>query len=146
MNYLALAVICIAGIGEDSGFGLYRAYDQNADGRVEKIVGKFTLSKPEHQPETIYLDKKPILNSDDVLTATGEIEQGQAVIDITFKRKSGKILYEATEGLVGNRLAVVLDGNVLVAPVVRSPIGKDVRLTGDFDKVLVDLLVKRLNR
>ncbi len=146
MNYFVLAVICFAGIGEDSGFGLFRAYDQHADGRVEKVLGKLTLDKPVDQTKVVYLDEKPILNSDDVLSATGKIENGQAVIDITFKRKSGKVLYEATEGLIENRLAVVLDGNVLVAPVVRAPIGKDVRLTGNFDKVLVDLLLKRLNR
>ena len=48
--------------------------------------------------------------------------------------------------LIGDRLAFVLDGNILVAPVVRAPIGRSVRLTGDFEKVLVDLIVKRLNR
>ena len=119
MNYLALAVICISGIGEDSGFGLCRAYDQSAEGRVEKIVGNFTLSKPVDELEVVYSDENPILDSNDVLSATGKIDNGQAVI---------------------------LDGNILVDPVVKAPIGKDVRLTGDFDKVLVDLLVKRLNR
>ena len=146
MNYLALAVICISGIGEDSGFGLYRAYDQSAEGRVEKIVVNFTLSKPVDELEVVYLDENPILDSNDVLSATGKIDNGQAVIDITFKRKSGKALYAATKMLIGDRLAFVLDGNILVAPVVRAPIGRSVRLTGDFEKVLVDLIVKRLNR
>jgi len=146
VNYLALAVICISGIGEDSGFGLYRAYDQSAEGRVEKIVGNFTLSKPVDELEVVYLDENPILDSNDVLSATGKIDNGQAVIDITFKRKSGKALYAATKMLIEDRLAFVLDGNILVAPVVRAPIGRSVRLTGDFEKVLVDLIVKRLNR
>jgi|TARA_Y100000994_G_C15672533_1_gene434353 hypothetical protein len=119
VNYLALAVICISGIGEDSGFGLYRAYDQSAEGRVEKIVGNFTLSKPVDELEVVYPDENLILDSNNVLSATGKIDNGQAVI---------------------------LDGNILGDPVVKAPIGKDVRLTGDFDKVLVDLLVKRLNR
>jgi len=119
VNYLALAVICILGIGEDSGFGLYRTYDQTAEGRVEKIVGDFTLSKPVDELEVVYSDENPILDSNDVLSATGKIDNGQAVI---------------------------LDGNIFGALVVKAPIGKDVRLTGDFDKVLVDLLVRRLNR
>ena len=119
MNYLALAVICISGIGEDSGFGLYRAYDQSAEGRVEKIVGNFTLSKPVDELEVVYPDENLILDSNNVLSATGKIDNGQAVI---------------------------LDGNIFGALVVKAPIGKDVRLTGDFDKVLVDLLVRRLNR
>ena len=119
MNYLALAVICISDIGEDSGFGLYRAYDQSAEGRVEKIVGNFTLSKPVDELEVVYPDENLILDSNNVLSATGKIDNGQAVI---------------------------LDGNIFGALVVKAPIGKDVRLTCDFDKVLVDLLVRRLNR
>ena len=119
MNYFVLAVICFAGIGEDSGFGLYRTYDQSAEGRVEKIVENFTLSKPVDELEVVYSDENPILDSNDVLSASGKNDNGQAVI---------------------------LDGNILGAPVVKAPIGKDVRLTGDFDKVLVDLLVRRLNR
>ena len=134
MNYLALAVICILGVGEDTGFGLYRAYDQGAEGGVEKIVVNFSLSKPVDELEVVYLDENPILDSNDVLSATGKIENGQAVIDITFKRKSGKAPCAATERLIGDRLVVVLDGNILVAPVVRAPIGKVVTLTGDFAK------------
>ena len=150
MNCVWLLAICLAGLGEDSGFGVHRAYDEAADGLVEMHVGKFTLNKTTEKPQTIYVDPKPILDSTDVASASGKPGDASSgrepVINITFKPRSGKRLYAATSQLVGDRLAIVFDGKILMAPVVRVAIGKQARSTGDFDKVLVDLLVERLNR
>lgn len=150
MNCIWLIAICIAGLGEDSGFGVHRAYDEPGDGLVEMHVGKFTLNKTTEKPQTIYLDPKPILDATDVALASGKPGDAtsgrEPVINITFKPRSGKRLYTATSKLIGDRLAIVFGGKVLMAPVVREAIGKQVRITGDFDKVLVDWLVETLNR
>lgn len=65
----------------------------------------------------------PLFSSDQVETATvGADQTGQPTVDITLK-PAGRDLFAAwTAGHVGESFAIVLDGEVLAAPVVREAI------------------------
>jgi preprotein translocase subunit SecD len=54
-------------------------------------------------------------------------------IDITFKKSTVKLLADATKSNMGKSIAIVMDNNVISAPVVRSEIdGGHCTITGNF--------------
>jgi preprotein translocase subunit SecD len=57
------------------------------------------------------------------------------VIDVRLTEDGAKKLAKLTENHVGQPLAIMLDGKVLAAPVVRDPItGGKALITGNFTK------------
>ncbi|MCQ2570595.1 MAG: protein translocase subunit SecD, partial [Limosilactobacillus sp.] len=60
-------------------------------------------------------------------------EQGRPAVSFSFKAAGAKKFAKATRENVGRRLAIVLDGNVISAPTINSPItGGQGIITGNF--------------
>ena len=76
-------------------------------------------------PEIKYLLREiPILNGDQIIDAKVAFDQSnQPIINFTLNSEGGKIFGDFTGKNVGKRLAVVLDGKVYSAPVIRERIG-----------------------
>ena len=77
-----------------------------------------------------------MLTGDMLIDATTEFSQqgfGQPYVSLEFNDKGGDIFAEVTGLNVGKRLAVVLDGEVYTAPVIREriPSGR-AQITGNF--------------
>src|SRR5215831_16210008 len=68
-----------------------------------------------------YVVKKPVLLTGDLIqTAEVKIsEVGEPYVSLTFNSQGGRIFGQVTEQNVGKRLAIILDGNVNSAPVIR---------------------------
>src|SRR5262249_3073827 len=81
------------------------------------------------------VQKKALLTGRDLATARVSIDQntGEPYVSVEFNSAGAKAFAELTEANVGKRLAIVLDGNVHSAPVIREriPSGR-AQITGGF--------------
>ncbi len=84
--------------------------------------------------ETLVVAKEPVLTGDKLTSASvGFDNYGQANVEIQFDKEGAKLFDLATFQNVGKRLAIVLDGKVHSAPVIRDriPNGKG-QISGNF--------------
>lgn len=95
--------------------------------------------------QTIYQDLRALVTADDVSSArVVEALGGRFVVDVTFKDDASARLSQATATHVGKPVTIVLDGRVVAAPIVRSPIGRRALLTGNFTRTQAEAIVSRL--
>jgi preprotein translocase subunit SecD len=79
-------------------------------------------------------------------------ERGQKAVALRFTAEGGELLHELTSKNLPSgdrsgyspRLAIILDGQVMVTPRLRSAIGRDVMITGTFTAAQADQLVQVL--
>jgi len=71
----------------------------------------------------IYLPKQAVVTNKDIATARLKRDaNGEIAIAIEFTRSGAKKIAKATEKHKGKPLAILLDGKVIVAPIIRSRI------------------------
>jgi hypothetical protein len=89
---------------------------------------------------TIYLHQDAIVTNEDILqsrTVPGNDESHFSVA-VTLTPVGGDKMRRATAVHVGRPVGFLLDGEVVMAPTVRSPIGAEGLITGDFSKAEAD--------
>lgn len=75
------------------------------------------------EPITQYVVRRRVMVSGDSLTnAQPTFQDGRAVVSFSFDTAGARRFGDVTRDNVGNVLAIVLDGQVVSAPVIRSPI------------------------
>lgn len=73
--------------------------------------------------DTLILEAKPVLTGDKLTNASvGFDNYGQSTVEIQFDKEGAKIFDSVTFQNIGKRLAIVLDGKVHSAPVIRDRI------------------------
>lgn len=73
--------------------------------------------------ETLVLESAPVLTGDRLTNASvGFDSYGQSMVEIQFNKEGAKVFDEVTFKNIGRRLAIVLDGKVHSAPVIRDRI------------------------
>ena len=95
-----------------------------------------TLKNREGKTESVLVEKKAALAGDNLVDATTEFSEtsfNQPYVSIMFNNKGAAIFSAVTGENVGKRLAIVLDGTVYSAPVIREkiPSGR-AQITGNF--------------
>ena len=89
-----------------------------------KELGDMILSDAQNPSVKYLIHQIPILTGSDVTDARVAFDQAnQPIISFTLNSFGGKVFGDFTGKNVGNRLAVVLDGKVFSAPVIRERIG-----------------------
>lgn len=86
--------------------------------------------------QTVYLLSKSIMSGEEIADATSGLnqQQGQYVVDVTFKSGGAKTWADFTAANVGTQTAFVLDSQVVSAPEIREPIpGGNTQITGQFN-------------
>jgi hypothetical protein len=84
--------------------------------------------------ERVYLHRQAILTNGDIASAeTVQDPSGSASILVKFTRDGAAKLLQATRLNAGRRLALLLDGQVVIAPVIRSPIGTSAVISGRYN-------------
>jgi len=81
------------------------------------------------------VQRKAVLTGADLSTARVSIDQntGEPYVSVEFSPAGARVFAEVTEASVGRRLAIVLDGNVHSAPVIRERIPSgQAQITGGF--------------
>ena len=84
--------------------------------------------------ETLVIFRKPVVSGENLIDAQPQFEQdGSPAVSFKFNTIGGKKFGEATKDNVGERLAIVLDNEVISAPSINSPIlGGNGIITGSF--------------
>jgi hypothetical protein len=92
---------------------------------------------------SVYLHDEVIVDNGDI--AEAQVVQGsspsQYAVDIKFNASGAEKMRAATGKNIGNHLAILLDGQVVMAPVIRSPIGASALITGNFTKAQAERIV-----
>lgn len=95
---------------------------------------EYKKDKSSPNEEMVLLDAKPVLTGEKLTTASVGFDQyGGAIVQLTLNKEGAKIFDKVTFQNIGKRLAIVLDGQVYSAPVIRDriPNGK-AQISGNF--------------
>lgn len=82
-----------------------------------------TTSDARGRTESLLLQKEPVLTGDKLMNANVAFDQyGQPIVELQLDSEGAKIFDRVTFQNIGKRLAIVLDGKVHSAPVIRDRI------------------------
>lgn len=88
---------------------------------------------PTIPPEAYVVRKRVVVSGDTLVDSQPTFEQGSPVVSFRFDSQGGRKFGDVTKANVGTRLAIVLDGKVISAPVIRSAImGGSGIISGNF--------------
>ncbi|OGW88289.1 MAG: hypothetical protein A3A73_01490 [Omnitrophica bacterium RIFCSPLOWO2_01_FULL_50_24] len=94
-----------------------------SEGNVPEGYEVKELVEPNRVSETLVLGSEPVLTGDKLTSAVvGFDSYGQATVNIQFDKEGAKIFDAVTFKNIGKRLAIVLDGKVHQAPIIRDRI------------------------
>ncbi len=110
---------------------------------VEKGSAKSQALTDEDGRE-VFVSSTAIITPGDVESATIEGEDN-VLIRFHFKSSAHSKLKKATSSMIGKSLAVIIDGELISAPVVRDTFSSGVSVTGDFSREWAEGVVERAN-
>jgi preprotein translocase subunit SecD len=119
-----LASLALAAADPAVKVEIRRAQDEPGPGLVEGRL-------PESD-QAIYLAKQVELSSDDFASAAAGEENGRPVVNVTLTEAGAKKMRVLSRGQLEKRLAVLVDGRILMAPRVLSEIGAQFQISGNF--------------
>ncbi|MBM3778554.1 MAG: hypothetical protein FJW23_09990 [Acidimicrobiia bacterium] len=92
---------------------------------------------------TVYLHSDVVVSNGDIASARLEPGDGdgQFGVDIALTATGAEQIRAASAGHVGRPMAVLIDGQVVAAPVVRSPIGEAAIITGAYSREQAERIV-----
>jgi len=92
---------------------------------------------------SVYLHDEVIVTNGDIAVARVVPGPGPTEYSggIEFKASGAEKMRAATGNHIGKLLAILLDGQVVMAPVLRSPIGASARITGNFTRAQAERIV-----
>jgi preprotein translocase subunit SecD len=120
---------------------LRRAEYESAPGLTEaKVMGT---------EKTIYLHASPDLTNDDIASACFvevlDNGVGRPTVEVTFTEQGQQKMAKLSKAHLQKPLAILVDGQVVAAPVIRSELGKTVQITGTFSKAEAVKIADGLN-
>jgi preprotein translocase subunit SecD len=112
-----------------------RAESKPAEGLTEKTVVGTT--------KKVYLHKTADATNEDVAEAgVAKDDQEHPTIEITFTEQGAKKMAKLSEQHKGKLLAIVIDGRVISAPIIRDPFSAKAVITGMFTKEEAEKLAR----
>ncbi len=103
-----------------------------ADARRGKLSNSSRLINSA-EGETLVIERKAVVTGEHLVDARAAFDGGMPVVSFKFDTSGGKKFGEATQNHVGERLAIVLDNEVISAPNIQSPIlGGSGQISGNF--------------
>jgi hypothetical protein len=123
-NWTRSAVELVAAVR----FAVHLAEEHPGVGLRETSVG--------NDGRTIYLQRTAVLTNGDI--ARAEVVEGTAPgtfgVAVEFTAEGAAKIFQVTQRHLGRPIAILLDGNVALAPIVRSPIRSSATINGHFTK------------
>ena len=98
--------------------------------------------------EMLYVQRTVLLDKNDLKTTSvvTSSSTGQLVIAITFTEQGRRRFAEVTRQNIDHQLAIIIDGRVYSAPLIRDKIsGGQAEITGDFTRNEAEDLSRRIN-
>jgi hypothetical protein len=101
----------------------------------ERPVPGLIVARVTNSGRTIYLHPELVVTNDDIaqswVTQDGADSFG---VSVQFLEAGAQRMRQATAAHVGRPVAILIDGEVVAAPVVRSAIGNAAMISGDFSR------------
>ena len=69
-----------------------------------------------------YLDPEPLLSDEDLTRVEPVVRPGQLILRVELTPSAGERMFSRTADEVGSRLAIIVDGKVRSAPVIRDAV------------------------
>jgi hypothetical protein len=82
----------------------------------------------------VYLYDDVVVTNPDIRQATVADENGRFRVDVRFTDGGALLMRQATERHLGRPVAILIDGQVVMAPIVTSPIGASATISGGFTR------------
>ena len=120
-------------------FEVRLAEDQAASGLHEaRVAGS---------GRTIYLHEEVVVTNADIERSAVVPGSGPARFDIgvRFTAEGARKMREATANHAGRPLAILIDGDVVMAPTLRDPISADALITGDYSRAEAERIVNGIS-
>jgi preprotein translocase subunit SecD len=98
--------------------------------------------------EVLNVTRTPVLEDSAVKAATVGVDEttGKPQIEVTFTEQGRKQFAEMTKANLNRRLAILVNGKVLIAPVIRTEIaGGQAIITGNFSNAEAQQLADAIN-
>ena len=111
-----------------------RAETKAAEGLTEAKVGD--------SDKTIYLHKEADLTNDDIASARVIEDENRPVVEIVFTKEGAKKAAKLSEEHQDKPVAIVVDGKVITAPIIRSKLSEKAQFTGKFTKAEAERIAK----
>ncbi len=98
---------------------------------------------PDRQEARVTGSDRTVFLSKDVVVTNGDIQRAEVVpggdpsqfsVSVEFTPSGAQKMKTATEKQIGRRMAILLDGKVVMAPTIRSAIGSAAVITGKFTR------------
>ena len=97
------------------------------------------------EPSYFVLKSAPVISTIDVMEARIEDMHGHPAIGVSLSDAGAVKLGTFTEANIGKRLAIVLFGKVVSAPVIRAKISRNALITGQFSMEEAEKTLKKIN-
>ncbi|MCB1495343.1 MAG: protein translocase subunit SecD [Bauldia sp.] len=97
--------------------------------------GTITVPSAEFEGTSFILDEAPLMTGEDLVDAQASFDQqtSQPVVNFRLSTSGARKFAEVTQNNVGRQFAIVLDDEVISAPVIREPIlGGSGQISGSF--------------
>jgi preprotein translocase subunit SecD len=119
-------------------FEVRLAEENAADGLREVVVAGSS--------RTIYLHPETVVTNGDIARAhaSEDAKTGTYSVVVTFSDEGAAKMLRASQGHIGKPMAILVDGTVVTAPVVRSAISNAAVIGGDYSKAEADTIVAGL--
>ena len=100
--------------------------------------------KVPHSDRSIYLHDEVIVTNGDIAVArvVPSVRPSEYIVAIEFNSSGAEKVRAATANHVGKPIAILLDGQVVMAPVLRTLISASARITGNFTRAQAERIVK----
>lgn len=96
----------------------------------------------------VRVDPYPVMTDDDVIS-TSVVEDpagvGGGAVNVRFATGSAQMLRRISRENIGRKLVIVVDGEVVSTPVIRSEVGRNAMITGRFTREEVEAIRDRLD-
>lgn len=123
-----------------------RLADEAPSGNSERM--SYVTHYDQHTVTNVYYVQKTVLLDETALKSAtpGKDALGHGIIDITFTDAGAKRFAEVTRQNLHKRLAIIIDGQILEAPMVQSEIlGGKAQISGSFSKGETRDLARKIN-
>ena len=116
-------------------FEVRRAERKPAEGLTE--------AKVEGTDTKVYLHKEVELTNEDIAGAKAVTDESKAnIVEVELTKEGRQKLARVTKAHQGKPLAILVDGKVVAAPVVRDEITGHARISGNFTKEEAERIAK----
>ena len=143
LSFITACLITTAAFAATSGSPVFqiRLVREAPSGDTEPMT---IVSK--EKKEVLNVQKTVLLDESAVKSAGVRTDaSGHPQIGITFRDEGGKRFEEITREKVGQRLAIIIDGRLYCAPIIRTEIaGGKAEISGNFSKAEANTLAAKI--